>query len=370
MNIIHILPTLQGGGIMNFLYSLTPEQVNLGNKVSIIVTDKEFKNYSDERADLLRKMGVDVYFLNRIISNKISTISTIVKCRKLINKLKPDIVNTHTSICHVFGSLATKYTRFVHCCTIHSAPESWSRSTKLLIGSKPLIYCSDAALELRGQEGKPMVAINNGVDTKLIRTTDIVDLKKELNIPNDHKVVVLLGSQRPPKNYPFLIKIVETLKDETIHFCICGGNNKVASAGSKYNSGYISISQFEAYKNIHLLDLRNDVPAVLNGSDVYLSCSIREGLPISALEAFFSGIPCVLSPIVQHTNIARGISECYVPDSFDEASFINCLYQALNSGKSHDDIFAEREEQLKVFQIDRCAKEYQEFYAQIIDEKK
>lgn len=369
MKILHILPTLQGGGIANFLFSLAPEQAKLGNKVTILVTDKEFKQYSAEKAEQLKGMGVTVLFLNRKISSKFSTLKTIIGCRRIIRQINPDIINSHTVICHVFASIASLCTHSVHCCTIHSAPESWSSCVKFFNYKKPLIFCSDAALQLRGQVGCPMIAINNGVDTNKIKTSLSVDLRKELAIPENHRIVVLLGSQRPPKNYPFLIEIVKKLQDEAIHFCICGGNNKVEGAGVAYNSGYISTDQFNAYKNIHLLDLRNDVPAILNGSDLYLSCSIREGLPISALEAFFSGIPCVLSPIVQHTNIASGIDECYVPDSFDAENFIISIKSALSCKKTHSEIYQARKQKLEVYKIERCAKEYQNFYDEITQNK-
>lgn len=366
MKITHILPSLKGGGIQNFIFSLAPEQKSLGNDVSIIVTDEDYNEYSDGKKRQLENSGIIVYNLDRKVSDKHSFFSALRKCRKIIGNKCPDIVNTHGVICHILGSLSTIGLKTVHCCTIHSGPEHWSRSVKLIVGKKPLIYCSDSALELRAQKGAPMVAINNGINVDLARSSFTVDLHKELNLNQEDKLIILVGSQRPPKNYPFLIKIVENLNKPHIHFCVCGGNYKVENKGGSNNKNYISTEIFERYSNIHLLGIRDDVPAILNGSDVYLSCSIKEGLPISALEAFFAGIPCVLSPIVQHVSISEGIQECYIPEKFDEDSFINAIHKALASNKKHEEIYNTRKQVLQKFTIERCAKEYIDFYKELI----
>ncbi len=365
MKIVHVLLSLKGGGIQNFLLSLAPEQVRMGHQVAIIVTDEDELSYSIKNKEYLESFGISVYNLDRKVSDKASFFKTWFVLRKLLKKLNPDIVNSHGVYCHNAVGISILGTRIRHCCTIHSAPEKWGKVTKLINHNTPLIYCSEAALQLRGQNSRQMIAINNGIDEKTVRSSEVVDLHKELNIPNDDKIVVLVGSTRPPKNYPFLIDIVNQLDDKHIHFCICGGEYKVARSGGNNNS-YISLEDFKPYKNIHLLGLRSDIPAILNGADVYLSCSIREGLPISALEAFFSGIPCVLSPIPQHTMISGGISECYIPSKFEPKEFIDSIHDVLECSDSHEDIYLQRKEHLKKFLIDRCAKEYIDFYKQVI----
>lgn len=365
MKITHIVPSLKGGGIQNFLFSLIPEQVKLGNSVSVIVTDEDNLEYSNNKKRDLESIGVAVYNLNRIVSNKKSYFKTWLSCRRLLNKIKPDIANSHGSYSHNTVAFATYGTKIVHCCTIHNAPEPWDKLTKFMNRNSALIFCSDAAYELRGQESKSMVAINNGISEDNVQTESTVNLYNELGIPKEDKIIVLVGSPRPQKNYPFLLKIVETLNDSHIHFCVCGGQYKVSGKG-RNNLSYIDLEQFDNKPNIHLLGLRNDIPAILNGADVYLSTSVREGLPISALEAFFSGIPCVLSPIIQHTMIAENIPCCFIPKEFEASDFVDSIHKALNCTESHREIYKQREEYLKRFKIRRCAKEYIEFYKSIL----
>ncbi len=365
MKIVHILPSLKGGGIQNFIFSLAPRLVQMGNEVIIMVTDEDNIEYSNHQKKMLEQCNIRVINLNRKIGSRISFLRTIRLARKSLKAINADIINTHGTICHTIAAFSSIGLRCKHCCTIHSAPETWSKFTKIINRNKPLIYCSNSALILRGQKGSPMIAINNGIDYEKVCTSKTVNLRDELNIPKEDKVVVLVGSTRPPKNYPFLIKVVEKIKNQHIHFCICGGSYKV-ERNSGNNKNYISTVQFEKYDNIHLLGLRDDVMAILNGSDVYMSCSIREGLPISALEAFASGIPCVLSPIMQHTTIAEGIAECYIPQEFTETSFIDSIHQALNCALDHKTIYNQRELALQKFSIERCAREYNDFYYKLL----
>ncbi len=365
MRIVHILPSLKGGGIQNFIFSLAPRLVQMGNEVIIMVTDEDNIEYSIRQKKILEQCHIRVINLNRKIGSRISIIRTIRLARKHLKALKANVINSHGIICHTIATISSIGLKSKHCCTIHSAPETWSKFSKIINYNKPLIYCSDSAYILRGQKGNPMIAINNGIDFEKVSTSEIINLRDELNIPKEDKIVVLVGSTRPPKNYPFLIKVVEKIKNNHIHFCICGGSYKVGRNSSN-NKNYISTEQFEKYDNIHLLGLRDDVMAILNGSDVYMSCSIREGLPISALEAFSSGIPCVLSPIMQHTTIAEGIAECYIPKAFTEESFIDSIYQALNCTLDHNTIYEQRKLALQKFSIERCAKEYNDFYYQLL----
>lgn len=352
MKIVHILNSLKGGGIQNFVLSLAPEQVNLDNSVSIIVIDQDHYDYSKHLKSKLESRGVDVFYLNKVLHSKVSFLKTLVSCRILIRKMKPDIVNTHGEMSHIYGSFATIGTSIKHYITIHNGPEIWDILNKLLNNRKPLIYCSKAAFDLRVQNNSIYKVIENGISPEIVKTDKIVDLRNELHLNSSDKIVVLVGSLRPQKNYQFLKDIVDNLNDKSIHFCVCGGN---------YGKGYISADEFMKYDTIHFLGLRSDVSAIENGADLFLSCSKFEGLPIAVLEAFFNGIPCVLSPIEQHINISK-VEQCWIPSSFDAKSFVFTIKEALKERKSHKDIYVNRLSQISKYSITKSAKEYIKFY--------
>ena len=359
MNILHITNCLRGGGIQNFLLSLLPEQVSMGNIVTLIVIEKYDYDYCSHLESIMQKNGVSVIRLNKQRKNKISLLSTMFKCRNLVLKIKPDIVNTHGEMSHIYGAFSTFFIPSLHCITVHNAPEKWSIMNNFLNKNKPVIFCSQSAYDLKVQKNKEIAIIDNGISAKITKSKESIDLRSELGLNADDKIVVLVGSLRLQKNYDFLKDICDKLNDDTIHFCICGGN---------YGAGYISTDSFKKYENIHFLGLRSDISSIENGSNLFLSCATFEGLPIAVLEAYFNGIPCVLSPIPQHKNISR-VYKVYIPESFDAKSFVNCINEALKNEEEHDDIYYKRKEQIAQYSISETSKRYLLFYKKILNEK-
>lgn len=353
MNIIHITNCLRGGGIQNFLLSLLPEQVKLGNQVTLIVIERNTYDYCNMLEQKLKVHGVRVINLGKIQRNKISFFKTLFTCRKTIRSVRPNVVNTHGDLAHIYGAFSTQFTNYLHILTIHNAPEYWNLLNKLLNSNKPLVFCSDSAFDLRVQHNKNIVSINNGVSIDLIRTTDVVDLRRELHLTEKDKIVVLVGSLRPQKNYELLKEIVDKLHNSNIHFCICGGN---------YGKDYINASVFDNYPTIHCLGLRSDVSAIENGSDLFLSCATFEGLPIAVLEAFFNGIPCVLSPIEPHKRIIDGVDACIIPKDFTAEAFIESILEGLSRHDTHELIACSRADAIDKYSISYAAKRYVEFY--------
>lgn len=358
MRIVHITDCLNGGGIQNFLLSLLPEQVKQGHMVELIVIERYSYDYCYHLESILTAGGVQVSCLNKKRHNKLSMIGTILECRKQISEISPDILNTHGVMSHIYGSVSILCKHICHVITVHNAPENWSKVCKFLCSNKPLIFCSQSAFGMRLQKSRKMQVIENGISPDIVRCESKVDLRETLSLNKTDKVIVLVGSLRPQKNYEFLKKIVDQAGDSSLHFCICGGN---------YGEGYIPSSAFKGYEqNIHLLGLRSDVSAIENGADLFLSCSSFEGLPIAVLEAYFNGIPCVLSPIEQHKNIAD-VYKVYIPDEFTALSFVNTVKYALTNDEDHDIIYRMRKEQLEQYSISNTCKKYIKFYQNVID---
>ena len=184
------------------------------DKIDAIAMPEQHSRYIErgkvgiKNKEYLESFGIPVYNLNRKIGDKASFFNTWFALRKLLKKVNPDIVNSHGLYCHNAASFSVLGTGIRHCCTIHNAPEKWGKMTKLINHNTPLIYCSEAALQLRDQNSPLMIAIDNGIDEKTVRCSEVVDLHKELDIPNDDKIIVLVGSTRPQKNYHFLIEYI------------------------------------------------------------------------------------------------------------------------------------------------------------------
>ncbi len=357
MKIVHILHNLRGGGIQNLLLSLAPMQAKMGNEVTLILTDEDNMDYSIKMRDKIEKKNVTVIYLNRKVGSTFSSIVTLFKCYRLLHELRADIINSHGAFNHNYAALCTVFTKNIHIPTIHSSPEKWNKLGYWLNKKKSMIFCSQSSFEINNYKSSNSIIIANGVDKEMVVSIKKSNLHKELNINSNIKLVAGVGALRVPKNYPFWVKIAKACKDIDVHFIVCGGDK---------GQDFISASIFDGIENLTWVGIRSDIPEIINEADCFLSCSTFEGLPIAVLEAFFSGIPCVLSPIPQHSDIAKNISECYIPEKFEIQDFKENIIKACSSGKSHQTIKKERELFIENFSIERTAKEYIDFYKKCI----
>ena len=66
-------------------------------------------------------------------------------------------------------------------------------------------------------------------------------------------------------------------------------------------------------KAVHLLGHRADVPKILAASDVFVSSSLWEGLPLAILEAMAAGLPVVATEVGDVPQIVNAESGATVP---------------------------------------------------------
>lgn len=358
MKILHILATLGSGGIQGFVYSLAYEQARMGHEVMVVLTDICDDELSFKQEQVLAENGVMVVRLNRHEGNKVELIKSMLEFRKQIERFKPNIINSHSKLWHLYGAIGCFANKYQQVCTVHTTPERWSRLVNLFCGNKPVIYCSKASYEGRIQKNKNVVCIENGIAPNLVRTKEIVDLRKEYDLPSESKIIVSVGNLRPAKNYKNLIELAKLVDGGPIHFFICGSN----LGGPAYDDPKL----YEGYRNLHCLGSRSDVSAIENGADLFLSSSTYEGLPIAVLEAYFNGIPCVLSPIKQHIQIAD-VPKVWMPKDFEAKSFLKTIEEALVTLESHNAIYEMRKPYIEKYSIVRTARNYIDFYNEIID---
>lgn len=143
-----------------------------------------------------------------------------------------------------------------------------------------------------------MTVIRNCVDTDRY-CVPTVDQKKSLRIqlglPVDRKIVAFVGRLDRPKDVETAIRgVLECRSDLAAQFVIVGDGPERA----RYEAIARKSSQ------VTFLGFRADVHSCLQAADLYLSGSIIEGLPLSVIEALGCGLPCVLSAIPSHEELA------------------------------------------------------------------
>lgn len=362
MKICHIIANLYAGGAQTFVVLLAVEQQKLGHEVSVILIDQfnhsTFENFLTQQ---LKDNQIPVYSLDRKPGKNFSIFKSFFELNAFLKKLQPHVINSHLQFTHLITSLYLKLFRKKYnlVLTIHNAPEVWNYQTLKLNLNTPSIYCSKASLETSTNRDCKKLVIANGIKQPVIE--DLASqILKDYGVNPQHQLVLMVGKLSHQKNYPLAVEIAKHYENKNVSFLICGIKEETAEQ---------DLASFKAVNNIHYLGIKvpKEIYSLMDRCDVFLNTSHYEGLPITVLEAFFVGTPCVLSNILPHHEIGDGVPKVYIPLSFETKDFLNEIDLALAKKEDKKVIQGLRATYLESYSVVRAAQSYIDFYQEVIN---
>ncbi len=165
--------------------------------------------------------------------------------------------------------------------------------------SKPILYknttyryaCSDIAAKWMFGKGKQFRLIRNTIyaDQFIYNNDNRNEIKKELNIPAEDKVIGFVGNLTYSKNPFVLLQLMKKLNKENknIHLLIIGDGplrNELESFVKK-----------DCIENIYFLGKKFDIEKYYSAMDLFILPSNFEGYGIVGVEAQVNGLPCLFS---------------------------------------------------------------------------
>ena len=120
------------------------------------------------------------------------------------------------------------------------------------------------------------------------------EVRRELGIPADARVVGHVGRFFPQKNHAFLVKIAREVvaHNPRVHFLLVGDDTLMPRIREQVAAAGIE-------KRVTFAGVRSDVPRLmLAAMDLFLFPSLHEGLPLALTEAQAAGLPCVCSDVI------------------------------------------------------------------------
>lgn len=132
-------------------------------------------------------------------------------------------------------------------------------------------------------------------------------LRRELGIRDDEFLLLSVGELTVNKNHRLGLEALAELNDPKIKYVIVGrGAQREALESRCRELGLTDRVQFLGY--------RNDVARFYAGADAFFFPSLREGLPVSLMEAMASGLPSLVGEIRGNTDLIRdGVEGVYMP---------------------------------------------------------
>ncbi len=187
----------------------------------------------------------------------------------------------------------------------------WLDSYKILVSNSERIYAIKSKICL----GKKFMIINNGVEDKPIKNIMKKFRENTKEIILEPISVISICRFVEQKNINDILNIA--LELPSIKFCIVGD-------GLLWNNINHKIKK-RNLKNVNLLGAKKDIFRYLYESDIYLSTSLYEGLPISILEAMSIGLPVVASNVIGNCDTVENGKSGFLYQLNDTSSAVNYL---------------------------------------------
>lgn len=286
----------------------------------------------DHYGDTLRSMGVPVYYCR--FTPFIAPF--LLKLRRIIKYENVDVVcdfrgdmSGPTLLCaflmgvnvriamyrnaarvYRMTPVRAKITRYFHSLVLKYA-------TKITGNSDAVVnyFFSDCRTDTR------LSILHNGVDIdRFAKHYPRPDFFAQLGINDNDVLITHVGRLIEQKNHEYIIDVARTLKDRNL-------NVKFLLIGEGPN-------RFMLEEKCRLLDLtdvvlfggiKNNIPAILNNSDLFLFPSFHEGMPNALIEAMAAGLCFIASDIDEIKEIVPSELQYLLVDNSDANTCVELI---------------------------------------------
>ncbi len=222
--------------------------------------------------------------------SRIYNLRTIFILCRFVRNNDIRIISTHSGkdswIGNIVGIITnTKVVRVRHLILPIKKPTSYNLATKVITVSKQV----KSYLRSKGVKKDKLINIYTGIDTDKFIDQQVYDLRKELNLDKDIKLVGVVAVLRGAKRHKELIETFLQLKDVDARLIIVGDGPQMQNL--------VQLVKSINSKNIILLGHREDVDRLLPNFDIFCLPSRHEALGTSLLEAQSCGVPVIASNV-------------------------------------------------------------------------
>ncbi|MFA9261881.1 MAG: glycosyltransferase [Undibacterium sp.] len=325
--VFHLIQSLGNGGCENMLLRTLPL---LSDFEHTIITLKE----PGELAPKFLSAGIRV---ETIRSRQILHPAGILRLRKFILNTSPDIVITYLFHADFLGRLAllgtTNATVIPFLRTTYNHPRYWiARLFEWL--TKPLVRhylanseaVKDFYIRHIGVASERITVIPNGIDTAYFdQLAPDLELRAALSLSPDDFVIICVANLHPNKGHRFLLEAFESLRLEFPKTKLL-----LIGDGEERENIEAMTRALHSKDAIRLLGRRNDVPALLKLSDLFVLPTLFEGQSNAILEAMAADVPVITTDIPENRCIIKdSITGLLVPKN-DSAAIAGALRKLLS----------------------------------------
>ena len=298
LHIVQIIDNLIIGGAQKLLVTLASQAEVNGLELTIVsLSSNNDRMILDELAGLGTK--VIIFQAQHLLD-----LRRIFRLSRFLSGGNFDLAQCHLTYANIIGALCGRLAGLLVVTTLHSTEdvlqefhpfigtlETWTiRHLSKRVVAVGYTIADSFRERLRG---RVIDVIPNVVPIPVrITEKERLDLRKEIAGDAHKKIVISVGRIAPPKGYEDLVTAFSFLVPTHPNMVLI-----LIGDGPLFEDIRSLISRLSLEKNVLLLGARQDVPRLLAASDLYVSSSHWEGLPLAILEAMMAGLPVVATDV-------------------------------------------------------------------------
>jgi glycosyltransferase involved in cell wall biosynthesis len=370
LKVLHVMPQIGTGGAERQLYELIVHSDPAKVRHQVFY-------YSDAKdEEMLKAYWAGNIDLVRVPRHKNHPVRFLREFVRMIRKAQPDIVHCWLVSGNFWGRLAAVLAGVKHIVVAWRNCDLWKPIGARLLewltyGRVHHLANSKACAEFIAKRlwisPDRFTVIYNGLETGKF---NLPDRRKELfaglNIPDDHKIITMVGRLMEQKNYPMLLRVAQKTKQIGLPVVFV-----VVGTGVLKESLIEMSRRLNVADRVHFIGIRNDIPDILASSNIFLFTTNFEGFPNALLEAMAARLPVVTTNFCGVDELIRdGQNGIIVPvDDADAAAEALRMYvENPERAKEYgNNAYLSVE---SVFSMDKMAEETESLYQKRLKEEK
>lgn len=308
----------------------------------------------------------------------IHNIKAYYELKSIIEREKFDIIHCHTPVGGVVARLAARGVRKKGTSVIYTghglhfykgAPVlNWilyypvekfcAQFTDCLITINEEDYINVKRHKFKALEVRHVHGV--GVSLERFRIHTLAEkeaLRDKYGYKSEDYIMIVVAELNKNKNQEFIIKSVYHMRKRFPQIKLL-----LVGTGEYHDVLSALVKQLRLEDSVFFLGYRNDIDCLLAMSDVLVTASYREGLPVNIMEAMASGLPIICTDIRGQRDLIKNGKNGFLYPINDEQRFSEAVKKLACDIELVDMIRENNVKDVRIFSTENVIKEMEEIY--------
>ena len=174
-----------------------------------------------------------------------------------------------------------------------------------------------------------------------------VELRNEYSYNPDDFILIYVGELSYRKHQDVLIKAIDKIVNQIPKLKLL-----LVGDGDLFDTYQELIIRNNLSKNVELLGYRKDVPKLMLLSDVVVSSSRQEGLPVNVMEAMATSLPLIVSNCRGNKDLVKHMGNGLLVTKDDEGEYAKSILKLYNDSKLKERLSANSLQMISDFSLE------------------